>query len=179
MNIRLILILFLFQIGTASIILENCEKNINTTFSQYDSLEHTIWNIPSNIKYQIEGKTKQRFFKDNIHIWKIYKNESQIGTAILDNVLGKSMPISFLVIFNIYGDIIKTEIIKYREPYGGEISSRNWLNQFENFNDTSFYNMGNGIDGISGATISVNSITKGIHKLALLFSIINLKTIEE
>lgn len=176
MNIRLIIILSVIQIGNASIILDKCEENIQTTFSHYDSLPHIIWIIPSKIKNQIESQVKQRFFKDNLHIWEIYKNNSQIGTAILDNVLGKSMPISFLVIFDINGEIVKTDIIKYREPYGGEISSRNWLNQFENFNNTSSYNVGSGIDGISGATISVNSISKGIHKLALLFPIINLKT---
>jgi Na+-translocating ferredoxin:NAD+ oxidoreductase RnfG subunit len=174
MKINFIIILCIFQIGNASIILDKCKENIQTIFSKDDSLEQIIWSIPTKIKKEIEIQTKQRFFRNNLHIWKIYKNNSIIGTAILDNVLGKSMPISFLVIFNLNGQILNTKIIKYREPYGGEISSLNWLNQFTNRTDSSSFKIGKEIDGISGATISVNSVSIGIHKLALLYPILNL-----
>ena len=84
------------------------------------------------------------------------------------------MPISFFLIFNLNGQILNTKIIKYREPYGGEISSLNWLNQFTNRTDSSSFKIGKEIDGISGATTSVNSVSIGIHKLALLYPILNL-----
>ena len=36
------------------------------------------------------------------------------------------------------------------------------------YNDSSSYKVGKDISGISGATLSVNSLTKGIHKLSIL-----------
>ena len=165
----LFLILQLLQIGIASEIFENCEKKIKLTYPNIDFIKHDIWEIPIKVINEIEKKSRQRFFKPNLHIWKIYNDSSMIGIAILDNVIGKSMPISFLVLFDNYGKILNTEIIKYREPYGGEISSRRWLNQFSNKIDSSSFKVGAEIDGISGATISVNSVSKGIKKITLLF----------
>ena len=79
------------------------------------------------------------------------------------------MPITFLVIFDSKGSILNSHVVKYREPYGGEISSPKWMNQFKGRNASSRFVVGNDIDGISGATISVYSMSAGIMKLSLLF----------
>ena len=50
--------------------------------------------------------------------------------------------------------------------------NKNWLAQFTHFNDTTDFKVGKNIDGISGATISVNSLSKGIQKMAVLFPFI-------
>ena len=64
--------------------------------------------------------------------------------------------------------IFDTFIIKYRESYGGEVGNKSWLNQFINYSDKSDYKVGASISGISGATISVHSVSKGIHKLSII-----------
>lgn len=79
------------------------------------------------------------------------------------------MPITFLVILHNSGKINAVRIIKYREAYGGSISNTGWLNQFTGKNAKSGYEAGKDIDAISGATISVNALAKGIKKLVLLF----------
>ncbi len=66
--------------------------------------------------------------------------------------------------------IISSSIIKYREPYGGGIVNLNWNDQFVGKDRNSDFEVGEDIQGISGATISVNSVTKGINKLCLLIS---------
>jgi Na+-transporting NADH:ubiquinone oxidoreductase subunit NqrC len=48
----------------------------------------------------------------------------------------------------------------YRENYGGEIGSKRWLKQFIGMTEPKNY-----VDGISGATISVNSMKYSINKL--------------
>ena len=86
----------------------------------------------------------------------------------MDNVIGKSMPITFIVMFNSNQDIIFSSIVKYREGYGGEVKSRSWLNQFNGMKKDSLYTYPKNIAGISGATISVKSVTKGMSKLSYL-----------
>ena len=125
--------------------------------------------IPSNIKYQIEKASQQRFFKDYVYEYRIYSGDSLVGIGLLDNVYGKAMPITFLVLFDTKGSITNVHIVKYREEYGGQISNQTWLEQFNGSNWNSSFQVGKDIDGISGATISVNSITKGIKKTALIY----------
>ena len=82
------------------------------------------------------------------------------------------MPITFMVILNIDGEIINANVMKYREAYGSEVDNSAWLQQFINFNKNSDYNIGKDIDGISGATISVKSMSKGIQKITTLYPLI-------
>ena len=58
--------------------------------------------------------------------------------------------------------------IKYREGYGGEVGNKRWLKQFNTYTNSSKYKVGDDISSITGATISVHSVTKGIRKLSYL-----------
>ena len=82
------------------------------------------------------------------------------------------MPITFLQIVTDKGVINHTEVIKYREAYGGEVGNKGWLQQFLYRNNNSSYNIGKDINGISGATISVKSMSRGIQKITTLYPLI-------
>ena len=127
------------------------------------------FNIPLNIKSKVEKDARQYFYSEVVYIFKILKTDSVLSIGILDNVYVKSMPITFLVLFNIGGDILSTNVVKYREPYGSRVKIKNWNDQFKGKNSKSNYKIGEDIDSISGATISVRSLTKGIRKLTLLY----------
>ena len=129
---------------------------------------HTL-KLDTELKVLVQNKVKQRFYRDKLYYWNISNNDTTIAYALMDNVLGKSMLITFLVILNNEGNILASEVIKYREAYGGEVGNKNWLAQFTHFSDTSDFKLGKNIDGISGATISVNSLSKAIQKIAVLF----------
>ncbi len=146
---------------TESIIKESFGMNVNYTFLQYT--------LPSNIKRKIENTVKQKFYRDLLYIYKISVEDTVIAYGFLDNVIGKSMPITFFVLLDIEGNIISTDIIKYREPYGGAVSNENWNEQFTGKNSNSDFTVGTSVNGISGATISVNSVTKGIRKITFLY----------
>ena len=148
------------------------EKYIISQFDVDVSIYMHTLKLDTELKVLVQNKVKQRFYRDELYYWNISNNDTTIAYALMDNVLGKSMPITFLVILNNEGNILASEVIKYREAYGGEVGNKNWLAQFTHFSDTSDFKLGKNIDGISGATISVNSLTKGIQKIAVLFPLI-------
>jgi len=146
---------------TETIIRESFGKDVNFKFWKYT--------LPPNTKRKIENTVKQKFFKDWLYVYKISVKDSAMAFGFLDNVIGKSMPITFFVLLDVEGNIISTNIIKYREPYGGAVSNDNWNEQFTGKNSGSDFTVGKSVNGISGATISVNSVTKGIRKITLLY----------
>ncbi len=146
---------------TETIITESFGKDVNFTFQKYT--------LPSDIKRKIENTVKQKFYRDLLYIYKISIQDTVISYGFLDNVIGKSMPITFFVLLDVEGNIISTNIIKYREPYGGAVSNENWNEQFSGKNSNSDFTVGKTVNGISGATISVNSVTKGIRKITFLY----------
>ena len=171
MKKNLLHILSLFVFTTALLgngIKSDTEKIISSYFTGAEFIMAKI-EIPLQIKSEIEREVRQKFFDGSVYVWKIFENDSLSAVAILDNVYGKALPITFLTAFSLEGEILFSEIIKYREQYGGGVKSKSWLEQFNGGNGKSTYEVGKNIQGISGATISVNSVTKGIRKSALLF----------
>ena len=170
-QIKKILFISLISVLISSEIMDNCTEYISDLFPE-STHKHHLYDIDKKLKKNIENIVKQKFFRDELHIWNITTTDSSRYYAVLDNVIGKSMPITFLAIFNSNSEIEDITIIKYREPYRGDIRSKSWVNQFFAYTDTSNYIVGDRIDAISGATISVHSATKGIHKLTHLMRII-------
>ena len=159
-----IIICLAFAYGT---IKEDAIQNMRSIYNETVTITEHKFAIPSTAKKEIQNTVKQKFYRDKVYYWTIEKKE---GTdyALMDNVLGKSMPMTFIVIFNETGEIKHSSLIKYRESYGGEVKSKTWLNQFNGMRQDSLYKFPANIAGISGATISVNSMTRGISKLSLL-----------
>ena len=155
------------------------EKYLLDQFPNNINFKMHIIELDKKIIPLVQSKIKQKFHRDKLYYWNIAQGDSTIAYAFLDNVIGKSMPITFMVILGLNGKIINSTIIKYREAYGGEVQNRGWLAQFNNLNNQSSYKVGKDIDGITGATISVNSISKGIHKITILYPLIKDQLINE
>ena len=162
--------LLFISLLAAGPIRNNSEKHIFFQFPK--DVKISMYTLDLNKKNiaSIQNEVKQVFYRDKLYYWTISQNDTTIAYAFIDNVKGKSMPITFMVILDKNGSIINTSIIKYREAYGGEVDNERWLAQFVNRNNNSSYKIGKNIDGITGATISVNSLSKGIQKIVLLFS---------
>ena len=150
----------------------SCEKYLLNLYPDNTDISMHILKLDKQMKKDVENKVKQKFYRDKLYYWNITKGDSTMAYAFLDNVIGKSMPITFLVILNMNGNIINTNVIKYREAYGGEVGNTGWLQQFYTRNNNSRYKIGKDIDGISGATISVKSMTKGLQKITALYPLI-------
>ncbi|MDP6935885.1 MAG: FMN-binding protein [Candidatus Marinimicrobia bacterium] len=165
----IIALLFIVCVWANSPIKYAAETFISEQFSEDVHLSMHTLTLPPKLKSQIQNKVKQVFHRENLYYWKITREDSTIAYAFLDNVIGKSMPITFLVLLNQEGNIMASQVVKYREAYGSEVGNKKWLSQFLALSKTSDFVVGKNIDGISGATISVNSLTRGIQKITCLY----------
>jgi len=169
MNFKtLCLLFFILTISEGSELKKKAEHTLSVFYPKGYAIKYQKYSIPAEVKNNIEKKVRQKFFRPEVYLWRIYVNADSLNYAILDNTLGKSLPITFLVIFDGKGEVIYSTILKYRESIGGAVASSAWNKQFWGKSDTSYYKIGRDINGISGATISVHSVTKGIQKLSFL-----------
>lgn len=168
---KLIISFLLLTTGIlAQSIKDDVENAIRDCFGNGVKIQQEKVTLKNYGKTEIEKEVGQKFYSDEVYFYKIYNQEKIKGYAILDNVYGKSLPITFLVVFDSSSNIKCTEIIRYREPYGGAIQNKEWNDQFTNKNIQSEFKVGKDVYNISGATISVNSVTKGIKKLTILIN---------
>lgn len=180
-RVKLCIVLFVITFSTinANDIKDQSEEFIRRYFGDGVKISFYTHKIDPEAKRKIEIECGQRFFKNEVIIWEVYDGEVLRALALLDNVYGKSLPITFMAIFDLAGNILETGIVAYREPFGGGVTNESWQNQFIGKNKSSKVKIGEDIQAISGATISANSVTRGIKKLTLLIEELTKKYAEK
>lgn len=103
-----------------------------------------------------------------VEVYAVDRSGRPGGVFMVDNVKGKSRPITYAVAFDARGDILALEILAYRESHGGEVRSGLFRSQFEGKNREDAFTVGRDIRNISGATISTRSVTAGTRALVTL-----------
>lgn len=118
----------------------------------------------------INNELKIDFNNDNFY--KIRSGGDLVGYFYYGKALSKADQFDFVVIFDYNLIIKKIKVLAYREDYGGEISSKRWLRQFNDLTieDTVKYNKD--IKAISGATISAKSMTNAVNDILISLTIL-------
>ncbi len=99
------------------------------------------------------------------------KNGKPMGYMLIDNIIGKSFPITFMTVLNLDGTVRDVEIMVYREPQGWEVRNKSFRSQFYGKDSSTD---SRDIMSISGATLSATSITRGVYKAMAAYKVLYL-----
>lgn len=174
MNLKFTIILFIltaFQdVGLPKNIQKKVDKEITETF-QASTYKFEAFKIPTEVAKDLPSP----FGSDNF--FKIHSNNTLLGYAYVSKAASKTDEFDYLVLLNPELVVLSTKVLIYREDYGGEIGSKRWLRQFtgKTQNDELWY--GDNIMAISGATISVRSMTSAMNHLLKSLKILHSKNI--
>ena len=108
---------------------------------------------------------------DSALVLRLARNDSLLGFARVGNVRGKDQPITWLVAVDPSLRLRDVDILVYREPYGGEVAYEAWRRQFRGKGPDAPLAVGRDIQGISGATISVNAVTLAVRRTMADFAV--------
>ena len=104
------------------------------------------------------------YIKSDESFYVIKQKDLTLGYFVISQAPSKFHKFDYYIIYNSDAEIIKIEVLQYRENYGAEICSKKWLQKFNNISTNNYPEYNRQVDGISGATISVNSIKVDIYK---------------
>jgi H+/Na+-translocating ferredoxin:NAD+ oxidoreductase subunit G len=110
---------------------------------------------------------KEKWF--TFHVGK--RNGKPMGYMLIDHIIGKSFPITFMTVINLDGTVRDVEILVYREPRGWEVKFPSFMSQFFGRNAQSDFRE---INSITGATLSVRAITTGVKKAVSAYQVLYL-----
>lgn len=143
------------------------EKKVRKSIKSIMSLEDVEF-LKQNFDNLPEG--------DDIYV--INSEGNDIGLVYFGQADSRSDKIDYSIIFDKEGIVLKVDIIKYRENHGGEVGSKRWLKQFIGKSNGEEMRYKKDISAISGATISVKSMTAAIEEASLFVSSNNAKIYE-
>jgi Na+-translocating ferredoxin:NAD+ oxidoreductase RnfG subunit len=101
---------------------------------------------------------------DTNTVYRLSRGGALLGFAQVRNVKGKDQPITYLVAIDSADALRDIDILVYREPHGGEVAYEAWRKQFRGKKSGAPLQVGKDIKNISGATISSNSVTRGVRR---------------
>ena len=144
------------------------KKEITTVFG-IDTYTKKTLTVSSEINETLAIKiTDTNFFK-------IVSETEVLGYYYLGQAYGKADYFDFIVIFDKDLIVSKVKVLVYREDHGGEVGSKRWLKQFIGVTTEKHLKYQDDIVGISGATISVKSMTNEVNKLLKTVHILQTK----
>jgi Na+-translocating ferredoxin:NAD+ oxidoreductase RnfG subunit len=156
--------------GLPKNIQKKVDKEIRGSFN-IETFDFTEVAIDSEITQDLPSK-----FKEN-NLFKISNENNLIGYAYLSKAPSKTAEFDYLVLLDKELIVIKSKVLMYREEYGGEIGSKRWLKQFVGKKGGDQLKYGDNIIAISGATISVRSMTNAMNDLLASLKILDEKNI--
>lgn len=120
----------------------------------------TLW-LTGDIRPTVRAILEHDYPAARLRYWRIGPR-----TAWVLEEIGKEMPITVGIAVD-NGAVERVRVLVYRESRGWEVKSRAFTDQFDGARLTARQTLDRGIDGISGATLSVRALSR-LARLALL-----------
>ena len=114
----------------------------------------------------IQQDSGVKVYLGSLRAWK-----ADSGYFFVDAVIGKHDLITYSVALGLDGKVRQTEILEYREAYGGEVRNARWRAQFTGRQHGDSVRIGRDIQNISGATLSCEHVTDGIRRILATYAI--------
>jgi hypothetical protein len=135
------------------------------------SFKASYWEFDKKSREIVSSSIAKIFKSQNCGIaeiddtfYTIKKDNAIVGYLAVTDAPSKFHTFDYYILFDNKAEILKVEILHYRENWGAEICSPKWLKQFIGIDTENSQAYNNGIDGISGATLSVNSLKYDLLK---------------
>lgn len=174
MNLKLIFILIALMVYQNISLPKNIQKKVDKEISetfQVKTFQFESFKVPVEITKELPSK----FEADNF--FQIHTNNKLVGYAYVSKAPSKTDQFDYLVLLDTELVVVNTKVLVYREDYGGEIGSKRWLKQFVGKTQNDDLRYGDNIMAISGATISVRSMTTAINNLLKSLKILHSKAL--
>ncbi|MEO6346615.1 MAG: FMN-binding protein [Aquaticitalea sp.] len=153
---------------------KNIQKKVDNEIKDAYQIENFQFD-EKIIDSEIVKALPSNFGKD--HFFEIKSNQKLLGYAYVSKAASKTDQFDYLVLLDMELIVKKAKVLVYREDYGGEIGSKRWLQQFIGKSQYDQLKYQDNIVAISGATISVRSMTNAMNDLLKSLKILHTKNI--
>jgi hypothetical protein len=144
------------------------EEGIKTMFPKSERVRKELIQLTPERKAQIEERIGWKFPEESFEIY-IGETGSQVdGYAMVHNTIGKHKPMTYMVGVDQQGRVSDIELLIFREARGSEVRQKRFNSQYEGKSVLDPIRINRDIINISGATMSVRSMSAGIKRVLVL-----------
>ena len=151
------------------------ENAVKLMFPKSERIKKELLRIPTDKKMTIEERIGWKFPEDAFDVY-IGETGTQVdGYALVQHTIGKHKPMTYMVGVDARGHVSNVELLVFREARGSEVRTKRFNVQYEGKTVLDPVRINKDIINISGATMSVRSMTAGIKRVLVLIDEFYLK----
>jgi len=151
------------------------DESLKIMFQKSERVRKEIITLSPEKKTSIEERIGWKFPEESFEIY-IGETGAQIdGYAVVQNTIGKHKPMTYMVGVDNKGFVSDIELLVFREARGSEVRQKRFNAQYEGKSVLDPVRINKDIINISGATMSVRSMSAGIKRVLVLIDEFYLK----
>jgi FMN-binding domain len=151
------------------------EDAVKLMFPKSERIKKELLRVPTDKKMTVEERIGWKFPEDAFDVY-IGETGTQIdGYALVQHTIGKHKPMTYMVGVDARGRVSNVELLVFREARGSEVRTKRFNVQYEGKTVLDPVRINKDIINISGATMSVRSMTAGIKRVLVLIDEFYLK----
>ena len=144
------------------------DEALKLMFPKSERIRKDFIRLTSEKKAQIEERIGWKFPEELFEVY-IGETGAQIdGYALVQNTIGKHKHMTYMVGVDNTGACTNVELLVYREAKGSEVRTKRFNVQYEGKTASDPVRLNKDIINISGATMSVRSISAGVKRVLVL-----------
>lgn len=153
------------------------EDAVKLMFPKSERIRKELLRVPIDKKIVIESRIGWQFPEDSFDVY-IGETAGHVdGYAFVQNTIGKHKPMTYMVGVDARGRVLNVELLVFRESRGSEVRTKRFNVQYEGKTVQDPVRINKDIINISGATMSVRSMSAGIKRVLVLVDEFYLKPI--
>jgi hypothetical protein len=151
------------------------EDGIKIMFPKSERVRKELIMLNPEKKSLIEERIGWKFPEESFEVY-VGETGAQIdGYAVVQNTIGKHKPMTYMVGVDNKGSVSDIELLVFRESRGSEVRKKRFNAQYEGKTVLDPVRINKDIINISGATMSVRSMSAGIKRVLVLIDEFYLK----
>ena len=144
------------------------EEALKLMFPKSERITKDLLRVSTDKKLVIEERIGWKFPENGFEVF-IGETGAKIdGYALIQNTIGKHKPMTYMVGVDNTGHVLNVELLVFRESRGSEVRTKRFNVQYEGKTVLDPVRINKDIINISGATMSVRSMSAGIKRALVL-----------
>ena len=155
------------ELGSIEVYLTE-EQALKLLFPKSQQVRAETLRLTPDQKTRIQEKIGWKFPEESFRAFKAESNGKVDGYAVIQETIGKHRPITYIVGVTPDGKVSDIEILVYRESKGSEVRMKRFNSQYEGKTPLDPIRINKDIINITGATMSVRSVSAGVKRALVL-----------
>jgi len=155
------------ELGSIEVYLTE-EQALKLLFPKSQQVRAEELRLTPDQKARIQEKIGWKFPEESFRAFKAESHGKVDGYAVIQKTIGKHRPITYIVGATPDGKVSDVEILVYRESKGSEVRMKRFNSQYEGKTTLDPIRINKDIINITGATMSVRSVSAGVKRALVL-----------